>query len=244
MSAVQIHELHRLYQKQKELMVETKMKELYTNNLRLDTSRPSSTLSYISSQNAQKICCSSNLPWSNGQSSVSISKSIHLPVGFAQEKSRPVCPVPASTEDYSKNSKLLESKFMKVGKKLFHLELPADEYIDSEECELFQGERESEVPGVATYTLNGISQVFCNSDRKASLGCNGTTSNGFADLNEPFKLKEEAAVKSDNLMGPMAPICDRTNYFYDLSRRKEFGFQNSLNDAILNSMMGPSSIDK
>ncbi|WJX95567.1 hypothetical protein P8452_76871 [Trifolium repens] len=129
----QIRELHRVYHKQKELMNEIRS-ELHKQNARLETSWSSSALS---SKNRENIFYSSNLPWSTSQSSFSFAESIQLPPAFAQEKTRQIFPTRASTvtEESLKDYTLPESTCRKVGKKILDLELPADEYIDSDEGE-------------------------------------------------------------------------------------------------------------
>ena len=81
--ALQIRELHRVYQKQRELMDEIKRSELHKQNVRLEASWSSSALS---SKNVENKLCTPNLPWSASQSSVLFSESIRLPLVFAQEK--------------------------------------------------------------------------------------------------------------------------------------------------------------
>lgn len=132
--ALQIRELHRVYQKQRELMDEIKRRELHKQNLRLEASCSSSALL---SKNVGKIFCSPNLPWSTSQSPVLFAESIQLAPVFAQEKNKQNFPAHASTvtEESLKDYKLPESKCKKVGKKLLDLQLPADEYIDSDEGE-------------------------------------------------------------------------------------------------------------
>lgn len=203
-------------------MDEIKRSELYKHNARLEASWSSSALS---SKHAQKIGCSPNLPWSIAQSSVLIAESIQLPLAFSQEKSRQICPAHASTvtEESLKDYKLPESKCRKIGKKILDLQLPADEYIDSEEGE--ENERVTEVPQVSAYSLNGISQVVCDSHEKAY----GNNSKGFTDLNVLFKIEEEAAAKSYN---SEAPTHHLNKSFYDLSMKTKFGSQNLPNDVI------------
>ncbi|CAJ2664617.1 unnamed protein product [Trifolium pratense] len=129
----QIRELHRVYHKQRELMDEIRS-ELHKQNVRLEASWSSSALS---SKHGEKIFYSSNLPWPTSQSSFLFAESIQLPPAFAQEKSRQIFPARASTvtEESLKDYTLPESTCRKVGKKILDLELPADEYIDSDEGE-------------------------------------------------------------------------------------------------------------
>lgn len=205
-------------------MDEIKRNELHEHNSRLEASWSNSSLS---SKNAQKICCSPNLPWSTSQSSVLIAETFQLPLAPAQEKGIQIRPAPTVTEECLKDSKLSESKYRKVGKKILDLQLPADEYIDIEEGECLENEMVTEVPQVSAYSLNRISDVVCDSDEKP----HGTKSHGFADLNVPCKLEEEAAAKSYDL-GP--PTHNRKNPFYDLSRRTKLGSQNFPDDVIQN----------
>ncbi|XP_019464746.1 PREDICTED: uncharacterized protein LOC109363035 isoform X2 [Lupinus angustifolius] len=220
----QIHELHRIYNMQRELMDGIRRNELCKHNLRLEASRSSSSLS---SKNAQKICFSPNLPWSTGQSSALIDGSIRLPMASAQKKSRQICPGPAPsvTEESLKDSKV--AKYRKIGKKILDLQLPADEYIDSEEGECLENDRVTEMLHVSGYSLNRISQVVHDSNDKP----HGTKSHGFADLNVPRNLKVDAAAKSYDL-GGLAH--HRKNSFYDLSKRITLGSQNFPNDVIQN----------
>ncbi|XP_058761598.1 uncharacterized protein LOC131634981 [Vicia villosa] len=130
----QIRELHRVYQKQRELMDEIKRRELHKQNVRLEASWSSSALS---SKNTENIFRSPNLPWLTSQSPVLFAENIQLPPVFAQEKNRQIFPTHASTvtKESLKDYKLPESKCKKVGKKILDLQLPADEYIDSDEGE-------------------------------------------------------------------------------------------------------------
>ncbi|XP_027338612.1 uncharacterized protein LOC113852511 isoform X2 [Abrus precatorius] len=201
-------------QKQRELMDEIKRNELHKHNLRLETSWSSSSLYY-----------SQSMPQLAGQSSVLIGKSI--PLASVQEKSRQLCPNPAPTaiKESLKDSKLSESSYRKVGKKILDLQLPADEYIDSE-GESFENERIMKQAPLSTDNLNGISQVVYKIDAKPY----GVNSNGFTDLNLPFKL-EESVVKSDDLGGQI----HHGNYtFHDMPRRMALGSHNLPNDAIQN----------
>ncbi|XP_057730682.1 uncharacterized protein LOC130946014 [Arachis stenosperma] len=214
----QIHELHRIYNKQKELMEDIKRNESYKQHLRLEAS--SWSASSLPSKNAQKISYSPNLPWSTAQS---------LPPGASlQENGKKICPtpVPIVTEESFKDSKPSESKYRKVGKKILDLQLPANEYIDSEEGECLENGSVTDVLQVSAYSLNGSSKVVCGNGEKPY----GINSNGFAGLNLQFKL-EEATSKSYDLA---APTHNRNNAFYDLSKTTKLSYQNFPNDVIWN----------
>ncbi|KAE9601931.1 hypothetical protein Lalb_Chr13g0303011 [Lupinus albus] len=218
----QIHELHRVYHRQRELMDGIKRIELCKHSLRLEASWSNSSLS---SKNAQKICFSPNLPQSTGQSPALIAEGIQLPLSSAQENSRQMCPAPTETEESLEHSK--ESKYRKVGKKILDLQLPADEYIDSEEGECLENDRVTGVLQVSGYSLNRTSQVVRDSNDKP----NGTKSHGFADLNVPFNVKVDATVETYSL-GGLAH--HRNNPFYYMSRSTKLGSQNFPNDVIQN----------
>ena len=200
-------------------MDEIKRNELYKHNLRLETSWSSSSL-----------CYSSNLPQLTGQPSVLIAESIQLPLASAQEKSRQTypatIPAPTATKEFLKDSKPSESTYKKVGNKFLDLQLPAEEYIDSEGDSL-ENERVTEIPQLSAFTLNGTSQVVYNCDEKPY----GANCNGFADLNLP--LEGETGVKSVDLE---APILHRNSPFPELSRSTKLGPHNHNfpNDVIQN----------
>ncbi|XLT71163.1 hypothetical protein HN873_027602 [Arachis hypogaea] len=153
------------------------------------------------------------LPLLAGQSSVLIVECIESLMALAQEKNRQRCPASETTptviKDLLKDSELSQSTYRKVGNKILDLQLPAEEYIDSE------GDS-SESEKSTAFTLNGTSQVVCN---------------GLADLNVPFNLKEETGAESDDLQ---PRIHHGSSLVCDLSRATKSGWTNFLNDAIQN----------
>ncbi|KAI4335940.1 hypothetical protein L6164_014534 [Bauhinia variegata] len=211
----QIHDLHRLYQKQRELMDEIKRNELYKHNLSLETSWSSSTRSRVLSKNDQKTCCSPSLPWLTGQSSLLMAESIQLPLHSVQENNGKLCLAPVPTEGYAKDPQLSELKCRKVGKKILDLQLPADEYIDSED-ESLEDDGFCKVP-------------------KPSLGSNGANSNDYEDLNALVKLEGKVTAKTDDLVGYS---CLKNIPSRDLSNSTKLGSQNLSNDVILNPKKG------
>ncbi|KAK4252493.1 hypothetical protein QN277_014486 [Acacia crassicarpa] len=149
----QIHELHRLYQKQRELVDELRRNELYKhNNLSVEISW-SGALPHVSSENAPKECFSPKLALAAAESSVLVAKSTLL-----QEKIRQLCPVPSPgaslVQGLLKDSKPSNCNYKKVGNKILDLELPADEYLNCEEGDSVEDERVSRVAEVSAYTSN------------------------------------------------------------------------------------------
>jgi len=219
--AVQIHELHRIYQKQRELMDEIKRIELHKHSLRLETSSSSSSLYY-----------SQNLHWFSSKSSILNAEGIQLPLASMQEKSRPLCPTPlpapapAEIIESPKDPTLSVSAYRKVGKKILDLQLPADEYIDSE-GESCENERVIKEPALSTYTSNGISKAVYKTVEKPFR----TNFNGFSDLNLPFKFEEETCVKSDDFG---TSIHHRNYPFHDTPRRMRPGSHSFPNNIIQN----------
>ncbi|QHN80250.1 uncharacterized protein LOC107623029 isoform X2 [Arachis ipaensis] len=134
-------------------------------------------------------------------------------MALAQEKNRQRCPASETTptviKDLLKDSELSQSTYRKVGNKILDLQLPAEEYIDSE------GDS-SESEKSTAFTLNGTSQVVCN---------------GLADLNVPFNLKEETGAESDDLQ---PRIHHGSSLVCDISRARKSGWHNFPNDAIQN----------
>ena len=159
------------------------------------------------------------MPWLTSQSSVLNPERIQLPLASMQEKSRELSPTPLPAPTAIKESldpKLSGLTYRKVGKKILDLQLPADEYIDSEgdSCE---NERVIKQPPLSTYTVEKPYRINSN--------------NGFADLNLPCKLQKETGVKSDDFG---ASIPHRNHTFHDMPGRMTPGSHNFPNDVILN----------
>ncbi|KAK4257223.1 hypothetical protein QN277_006838 [Acacia crassicarpa] len=216
----QIFELHRLYNRQKELMDE--VKRSFDKHVSLGTSWPSSFPSHASSKTL-------NMPWSSGQSSAIVAESIQMSLGSGKENSWQIYPAPNlfPTEGCSKDFKLSHSQNRKFGNKLLDLHLPADEYIGSEKAKSVEDEMASNLPRVSAYTLEGVSQAVCNKDKRPY----GANFNGFSNLNEPFEHMKNATVNSVDLMDLAS---HRKGPFHDPSVRRELCFHNMSNDVFWN----------
>uniref|UniRef100_A0A5B7AV04 Uncharacterized protein n=1 Tax=Davidia involucrata TaxID=16924 RepID=A0A5B7AV04_DAVIN len=206
----QVHELHRLYRRQRELMDEISRREL------LQTSQTNPFLTQNSSEYPKSAWQVPSLPWVNpagSRPSVLSSGNFQAPIRFSEWKSMQTGSNPAQTEDGSKDGRLLEANSRKSKKRILDLELPADECIDSE-GEGFLEEKVSEVP---CYAPKRMSEVLPKSDLKLfpcsgpfNSICQGGSSspdlfsrrtNNLADLNEPAWLEDAETPNSVNLLG-------------------------------------------
>ncbi|CBI27248.3 unnamed protein product, partial [Vitis vinifera] len=207
----QVHELHRLYRKQRNLMDEIKRKELHKQRVPVETSLSSSPLSsQMPSEEARK--------W-------------HIP-GFplinsvCARNSSPAGPVQFQNGGCSKDCEVLESRPTKLRRKMFNLQLPADEYIDTEEGEQF-----------------GNNKLFLGSDRKTcrqedvskSNFCLRST-NALADLNEPVQAEEAKDPASVDFLG--RPTCHGETQDQELSAKPKSEFLDFPKGSLQNSHHG------
>ncbi|XP_057810775.1 uncharacterized protein LOC131025162 [Salvia miltiorrhiza] len=211
----QVLELHRLYRIQRDMMEEFKR-----NGDRASV-EPASSSSLqgpqVPSEEARKWHMA-GFPLSNssyGRTSVAAAENFSSPTtctkGNSTQPGRLSFPNGCTTT----NSETLDSRPLKVRKKLFDLQLPADEYVDPEEEENLQVYKKS---GVSSYSRNGdpnngpesVMKLFLGShaggktdlpvDASASAVClRGSI--GLADLNEPIHIEEETAPSSIDFLG-------------------------------------------
>lgn len=235
----QIHELHRLYRRQKELMEEVKRTELCKYHLQLETSQSNPLLSQSSFNNVLNTWQSSTLPWANpscGQSHVSESKSSLLPLNFADGKKRQAGSYPSQRSAFKADSEFLVSEGKKYGKKILDLELPAYEYADSDEEKILEKEKVSDVSQILSYPLKRkfeivhkrdkepSSSIFFNSEFQQNnwtSGCTSLKAKCLVDLNEPVKAEEKANPSSS--LGPLTGY--KTMKSSDLSGIVDSDFQ-------------------
>ncbi|XP_010258910.1 PREDICTED: uncharacterized protein LOC104598504 [Nelumbo nucifera] len=216
----QVYELHRLYKIQKSLMDELRMKELHKYTLPVETTQSSLFSSQLSSEDAQKTRHIPSLPLVNSacsKPSVCDSEKTQPPFSFRKENGIHTCPAPTQKGSSSKD-KLSESSSKKFPRKMFDLQLPADEYIDSEEGEPLEEEKASEISVVTNYPLRNSGAAH-DRDVKLSLGSGGnpgsqadslrsdsclqSTHHGLADLNEPIPVEEEIVSAPVDFLHPV-----------------------------------------
>ncbi|XP_058070194.1 uncharacterized protein LOC131219201 [Magnolia sinica] len=174
----QVHELHRLYRIQRDLMNELHNKELNKYSALFETSQPdpfSSQIPFGDTQNiwkmptlpGAKFSCSwpSLLGADNKQSPLNFAKDIQMHTGLSPTKNRV----------NAKDNELLDSKLKKVTR-TFDLQLPATDYIFSEDGEAIQEEKGRELPLAAMHSPSGQCGVEHESDVNLSLGSGGDPS--------------------------------------------------------------------
>ncbi|KAL6969739.1 hypothetical protein U1Q18_029449 [Sarracenia purpurea var. burkii] len=194
----QVFELHRLYKIQRVMMDEAKRKELHRHQIPMETSSSSSPLvSQMPSEDGWK--------WHKPTFPIVNSGSVMASVSGAEVISSPLsCTKGNDTQSGripSKDCEILEFRPSKVRKKLFDLQLPADEYIDTEEGEQSLDNKMSDISSYppcrnlkiaseSIVKLNfGAVTIDCDGDA-SRFGSRLRNSAGLADLNEPIQVEE------------------------------------------------------
>ncbi|KAJ8565341.1 hypothetical protein K7X08_007917 [Anisodus acutangulus] len=186
----QVVELHRLHRIQRDMMDEIKREELHKLRTSMDPSSSSSHLgSQLPSEDARKWHITS-FPSAMG------TEVVNSPLSFSKGNGGQFGQCQLQNGCSSNICEILEVRPSKVRKKLFDLELPADEYIDTDSSEQLQANGGSFSP---SYRVNGNYTVAQESSVKLFSNCgkNASTSNTclrssnlLADLNEPAQLEE------------------------------------------------------
>ncbi|XVE53165.1 hypothetical protein DITRI_Ditri02bG0181900 [Diplodiscus trichospermus] len=212
----QVSELHCLYRIQRDLMDEIKKKELQKNGIPIEPSLSSSPLALqITTEEAHKWHIPS-FPVANsvcGRPSISGVEDSHSPLTSMKGSSIQVGPVLSQNGGNSKDVEVLDCRPTKVRRKMFDLELPADQYIDTEEAEQF---RDDTTSGMSSYLPNGKGKIEHESGGKLfhgdieKTGCQGDASrsdsclrgkNSSADLNEPVLIEESNGSAYSHYLG-------------------------------------------
>ncbi|EEF50793.1 uncharacterized protein LOC8289151 [Ricinus communis] len=249
----QLCELHRLYRIQRDLMDEAKRKELYKNRMPIEKSLSSSPLaSQVTSEDARKWHLPS-FPLGNsvcaGPSTSGI-EDMHSPLSSMKGSSAQASPLLSQNGGTSKDLEILESRPTKVRRKMFDLQLPADEYIDTEEGEQL---RDENACGISSYFSNrnhkvvhenGINLLIGKGGKKNCLG-DALQSESFlksksnlADLNEPIDVEDTNASAND-LLGCTSSRCETQEHGLAAKQKSQFlGFPQEI---LLNSHHGSTN---
>ncbi|KAM1296780.1 hypothetical protein ACFX2I_023582 [Malus domestica] len=185
----QLNELHRLYERQKDLMNEIKSKELLKHQKVAGISQSTFSSSGFPTGDDRKSWHISNLALldsSYGRQSTS-STCISQPPRDSIGKTLQNSCVPSQSRVGMKDYESSDSRVKKPRRRLFNLELPADEYLsDEEEPEGGLG--------------SGTDKSGYNNSVSSS-GLHLVRSNGLADLNEPIQIDKVSASTSVVMSG-------------------------------------------
>ncbi|KAH6763101.1 hypothetical protein C2S52_020534 [Perilla frutescens var. hirtella] len=214
----QVLELHRLYRIQRDMMEDFKRNELHKDRASMEPASSSSLQGpQVPSEEARKWHMA-GFPLSNssyGRTSVAGVENFSSPTSCTKGNTTHPGQLPFQNGCTAKNSEPLDSRPLKVRKKLFDLQLPADEYVDPEEEENLRGYKKSDI---SSYSRNGdpnngpesgmklfpgnhaVAKTDCPNDPSASAAClRGSI--GLADLNEPIHIEEATAPSSIDFLG-------------------------------------------
>lgn len=202
----QVFELHRLYRRQRDLMDKIKSTELSRNRLHVDSLLSSSPLvSQVTSEDAsrQNLPCFPMANSSSARFSISGVEEGHSSLISVKGNGQMPCFFPPQNESTVKDLQVLESRPTKLRRKMLDLQLPADEYIDSED-----GEQSHDGNVADTLSHNHITEQKIDLERDVKLYADDIEQNGclqnarklgpclekntscLTDLNEPIQLVE------------------------------------------------------
>ncbi|XP_022728357.1 uncharacterized protein LOC111283930 [Durio zibethinus] len=250
----QINELHRLYRRQKELMDEMKKNDLYKHHHSLETLQPNHFLppvssNYVPTPHQTSTSTSTNLV--RCQPPISEAKGSILPLHSYDGIRGQTGLEPTCISSSSKASEFMQSNCKKFGKKILDLELPADEYFDSEEEGFSEVKMAPEVTDIPTNALKKIPEVRDRGDKELSIcssGCNSVFPEGnfihssislkknvMADLNIPLKLEEDIIPESSEFQDPV--VGHRETSLQDPYGKSNSNFQVLSKEVIPNSQI-------
>lgn len=141
---------------------------------------------------------------SSGGPSIPGIEDVKSSLSSLKENNRSDCLLPSQNGTSSKDCEVLDSRTSKVRRKTFDLQLPADEYIDSEEGEVFHDEKVPPTLGCHSNGNKKFETPSCvtgnfyvkpgerNGGQGAALRSDSCLWNkyGLADLNEPIEVEE------------------------------------------------------
>lgn len=210
----QVHQLHRLYRIQRDMMDEIKMKERQMNHISAETSLSSSPLaSQVTFEDARRWHIPS-FPLVNSvcaRPSISGCESSHTPLSFMKGSTIQDGSFPSQNGGSLKSVEVVDYRPAKVRRKMIDLQLPADEYIDTEE-----ENRDTTITSMSSLFPNGNDKVGLENGPKLFLGDSGKSvsqvdpltfkssmrsTNTLADLNEPVQVENTTGSVYVDLLG-------------------------------------------
>ncbi|KAF2301900.1 hypothetical protein GH714_030257 [Hevea brasiliensis] len=173
---------------------------------------------------------------------------MHPPLSSMKGSSAQASPLLSQNGGTLKDAEILESRPMKVRRKMFDLQLPANEYIDTEEGEQL---RDENVCGISSYLPNRNHKVAAGSGINVLVGTGGKNNcqgdelqyesclkrkkNNLADLNEPI-LVEDTNTSANNRLGFTSLHCEIQGH--ELAAKPKSQFIGLPKEILLNSHHG------
>ncbi|GAA0161938.1 hypothetical protein LIER_18141 [Lithospermum erythrorhizon] len=211
----QVHELHRLYRTQRDMMVEIKPKEGHGHGDLINPSL-STSIQGPQAENGGKWPMSTYPMVSSVRSTELGTDNVTSPLSWSKGNYIPSSQV-LLQNGFSKDYKVSEARPSKVRKKLIDLQLPADE-SDTEEAE----QQDTRTFGSSSLSPNQEYNIRLESSVKLSNGglvrektdsvqegcifvSNTRMSTGLADLNEPAEVEETTELSSAKIFCSPAP---------------------------------------
>ncbi|GAA0155930.1 hypothetical protein LIER_13543 [Lithospermum erythrorhizon] len=240
----QVHELHRLYKIQRDMMEEIKTKEHCRYRGSIEPSSSSIQGSQVPADDRRKWNLRS-YPLVDSyypRSTVPGAENVNSPLSYTKGNSTRV----ASQNGFPKGFDVSEARPSKVRKKLFDLQLPADEYVDIEDDE----QQDNNVSGHLSSTSSKEFKTASESSMKLTVGgvkmgglqggfssvshCRSST--GLADLNEPINIEEVNESSPANIFSHSA--CNGRAKGVHFSAKPIPGFPGLQKEAMQKSTLG------
>ncbi|GMH27586.1 hypothetical protein Nepgr_029429 [Nepenthes gracilis] len=212
----QVYELHRLYRVQRDLMDEFRRKEQFKQRIHYEESSSSVLLpSQMPSENAPKwnlINCISSRPTFLNSDVIQTSENT------IRGKSIQTGPISFQNCLSPKDSEASEFRPTKFIKKMLNLQLPVDEYIDTEEKHHCKGAIVSDTSNDVLYRNHKFApesgaKLFLTYSEKAKFHGEALRSdsgfrrsNTMVDLNKPIQLKEATEYPSVDFLDCVFPL--------------------------------------
>ncbi|KAH7554528.1 hypothetical protein ACOSQ2_028314 [Xanthoceras sorbifolium] len=208
----QLHELHRVYKIQRDMMNEVRSKELQKHMIQagaLQSSMYSSGCPLVNGKARNHVFNLHSVDLSHGSLSMSGADRIHCAFNSMKENTMQSSYSTSQNGIALKDYGTLESGSKRLRRRLFDLELPPDTYFNDEE----EGLGVSGVSKVGNYPRSRNHEITHDTDGNLSMrtganpGCYSDSpspnlymkkANGLNDLNQPIKI-EEASASIDTL---------------------------------------------
>ncbi|XP_057543094.1 uncharacterized protein LOC130821377 isoform X2 [Amaranthus tricolor] len=202
---IQVNELHRLYSVQRDLMDEVIRKEQFKRRIPNETCSSSSHVpSQMQREDMQRWKCP-NLPVSNsacGTPPLSILDTVQSSSCSAKGKSIQTDPT-SFPNCYSPKNLESECRPTKHRRRMLDLDLPADEYIDTDEVVQVNDVKDSDYMSLSTDKNGnfayGNGKLFMGQGDASKSDLHDSQPRALADLNDPVNVEEETSVSVDFL---------------------------------------------